>query len=658
MTKAFKYLSYMLVGAAVATTAWSCSDEDYTMPQPNITPAELVEGVAFTVEHDAQNPNIIHLTSLMPQSYQVAWVTPQGRKTGATATLSIPFDGTYEVQMGVDTRGGYVWSEPYAFTIDEFCADFVDHYLWKRISGGVGQSKTWQLDLSALLASETDENAIDKNTWVKTSKDGVDYWIKTTKFNGPHWFFNSGYTWDHLHATNENETTYANFIDSDPWDKANAINTASVPETSAGANNADWYWAADYAGNNWMCAAQNYGYITFDLINGANVTVTDADGNVVGKGTYMLDTEDHTLTLSDVYPLETTDTRTHERFLKLLYLSDDALMVMAPSEGVALNYVTKEYFENFTKPAPSVITLPDGWYEALAPQLKFCSWTLDPETPFDFYDLGGNAKNGYTQASDYDAQFPLVSTTIDEFKLNMCDPEPGKYSVAMPDADPLMGDVVLNAAGTVTFSNGLGDLPLGGTAVKLEGTTLNVISLEYAANGSVDKLVLGVPQRDINGTVYEYIGYKLIADYGVEKAETYKAYVCFNNTGDWTMLTGNPVFAEEGRDYTATLDVEWQSAWGDPCLWLDVEKLLKAHPQCDVILKDIKIDGTSIAFDDAAISRSAAGDADPDINHARRYICNPWGLASCFSGFEIFHPKKNVEVTFTLIFENGEPFVK
>lgn len=644
MTKAFKYLSYLLVGATVATTAWSCSDEDYTMPQPNITPEELVEGVAFTVEHDAQNPNIIHLTSLMPASYQVAWVTPQGRKTGSTATLSIPFDGSYEVQMGVDTRGGYVWSEPYTFTIDEFCADFVDHYLWKRISGGVGQSKTWQLDLSVLLASETDENAIDKNTWTKCNVDDVDYWVKTTStFNGPHWYYTNTYTWDNLHAANENETTYANFIDSDPWDANNAIAPSS-----------EWYWAADYAGNVWMCTPQNYGYITFDLINGANVTVTDADGNVVGKGTYMLDTDDHTLTLSDVYPLETSDSRTHERFLQLLYLSDDALQVMAPTEGVALNYVTKDYFENFSKPAPSVITLPDGWYEALTPQLKFCSWTLDPETPFDFYDLGGNAKNGYTQASDYDAEFPLVSNTIDEFKLNLCAPEPGKYSVAMPDADPLMGDVTLNAAGTITLSNGLGDLPLGGTAVKLEGTTLNIISLEYAANGSVDKLVIGAPQRDINGTVYEYIGYKLVADYGVEKAESYKAYVCFNNTGSWEMFTGTPVFAEEGRDYTATLEVEWQSSWGDPCLWLDVEKLLAKHPECDVILKDIKIDGTSISFDDSAISRCDNDDAGV---HARRYICNPWGLASCFTGFDIFHPAKSVEVTFTLIFENGEPFM-
>ena len=142
MTKTFKYLSCLLLGA-LAVGAWSCSADEYTMPQPNITPEELVEGVAFSVEHDAANPNIIHLTSLMPASYQVAWETPQGRKTGATASLSIPFDGEYEVKMGVDTRGGFVWSEPYIFTIDDFCADFVNNYMWTRLTGGVGQSKTY-----------------------------------------------------------------------------------------------------------------------------------------------------------------------------------------------------------------------------------------------------------------------------------------------------------------------------------------------------------------------------------------------------------------------------------------------------------------------------------------------------------------------------------
>lgn len=65
MIKAFKNLSRLALLGAVAFSVASCADE-YSMPSPDIDPAQLVEGVAFSVEHDSQNPNIIHLKSLMP----------------------------------------------------------------------------------------------------------------------------------------------------------------------------------------------------------------------------------------------------------------------------------------------------------------------------------------------------------------------------------------------------------------------------------------------------------------------------------------------------------------------------------------------------------------------------------------------------------------
>lgn len=630
MTKAFKYLSYLLVGAACATATWSCTDENYTMPEPNITPEELVEGVAFTVEHDAQNPNIIHLKSLMPAQYQIAWVTPQGRKTGAEATLSIPFDGDYEVQMGVDTRGGYVWSNPYTFTIDDFCADFVEHFLWKRISGGVGNSKTWQLDLGML-------------------DDGS---FKVTKWKGPHYFFTNNYTWDNLHAANENENVYNNYMDNPDWSDADAITP-----------NDAWKWFADYPSNTWMIKEGttdlNFGYITFDLINGANVTITDHDGNVVGKGTYMLDTEAHTIQFSDVYPLEATDSRTHERFLQLLYLSDDAMQLMAPAEGVSLNYVTKEYFENYTEPVPTVIKLPAGWYDTFANQLKYCTWKLDSEVPFDWYNLGGEALNDYKSSSDYPDQFKPVSTTVDEYGLNLCSPEPGQYTATLPEGE-LTGNVTVSAEGTVSFNNGLGNLPLGGSTVKLEGNDLTVIAVTFDDMKRVETIVLGLPEKDVNGTVYQYLGYKFVAEFGGgEKKETYKAVFSWNDTGSWNQIDSDPIFVEDGGTYTIKLDAPYSAGLGDPCLWLDVNKIMKKHEDCDVVILDIKKDGVSMAFDDSAISRTRASDKVEEDGYtaARRYICNPWGLASCFSGLDEFHATTGFEVTFTVKFSTGSPFV-
>ena len=657
MTKAFKYLSYMLVGAACAGAAWSCTDETYSIPEPNITPAELVEGVAFTVDHDADNPNIIHLKSLMPAEYQIAWVTPQGRKTGNEASLSIPFDGDYQVQMGVDTRGGYVWSEPYTFTVEDFCADFVDHYLWERLSGGVGQSKTWQLDLAVLTEAEALSSNVDRNTWQKTVKDGATYYAKSAFWMGPHWYWHPLYTWDHLHGKDENESTPDNYMDSDPWKpEDNAIiNPNTLPEVD-GVDNNTWYWRADFVGNNWMCNAENYGYITFDLIDGAHVTMTDAKGNITGTGTYMLDTDNHMLTLSDVYPLNSSNQGCMSRSLKLLYLSDDAMQViqdgLTSGSATSLNYVTKDYFEAYSKPAPSVITLPETWYEDLNVQIKYSAWRIDPDTPYGFYSKGGELDQ---------ARKPMGAdkNTLDKYRINLCEPEPGMYFIDMPDGSEIEGQVEINKKGTISFSNGIGSSNLGG-GITLEGSDFTVIGIEYDNVGRVGSFILGVPQNDSEGNLVEYLGYKFTADYGVEQKKTYKATLTFSQKEIWSATEGTPVIVSEGKTVTATVypttiwDDEWNSNSAiQPLLWLDVYNLAKEQPNCDVVIMGIKIDGQELEFRDSDISRDLEGAEKGD---ARRYICNAWGLAPCFPGTEVFRLKKSAEVSFMVIYDAGKPY--
>lgn len=619
MTKTFKYLSCLFLGA-LAVGAWSCSADEYTMPQPNITPEELVEGVAFSVEHDAANPNIIHLTSLMPASYQVAWETPQGRKTGATASLSIPFDGEYEVKMGVDTRGGFVWSEPYIFTIDDFCADFVNNFLWTRISGGVGQSKTWQLDLGIL-------------------DDGT---AKTTFWKGPHWFFNTNYTWDHLHAVSENENTYNNYIDADPWEKENAINPAEVPVDALG-DGANWYWAADYAGNSWMCNGENYGYMTLDLIGGANFTITDATGAIVRKGTYMLDTDNHTITFSDI-PLASSNDGSKTREFKLLYLSDTAMQLLSTSGNCATNYVTKDYFESYTEPVPTTITLPDGWYGAFTNQIKYCSWTLDEAAPYDWYDLGGNAKNGFKSLNDYPAALAPVRDVIDSFKMNFCDPASGKYT-----AGDIAGEVSVAENGAITLSAGLGDILVGGSSVRFEGTDFKVVSVGIDDDGRVESFVLGQPAIDINGNVYEYLGYKFVADYGAPKVEKFRVNLAWANSS--FAFDYGEVYIQGDGQYSVTVNTT------DPAIYLlymDVEKILAKNPNAEVIINSIKKDGVATDITDDMVERGV-GDA-PEI--LRRYIVNPWNEDTA----PVMTPKLNgatsVTVDFTVHMDSGTPWVQ
>lgn len=614
MTKAFKYLSYMLVGAAVATTAWSCSDEDYSMPAPNITAEELVEGVAFTVEHDAQNPNTIHLTSLMPDSYQVAWITPQGRKTGKSATLNIAFDGDYEVQMGVSTRGGYVWSEPYVITIDEFYAGFVSGEIWENLAGGAGQSKTWVPDNGQYGMKQGFYSCFDPSTTHAdmVNKDGN--WTTDSK------------TW---------------------WEPAN--------------------------GDVGVTAEDLLGEMTFSLEGKAGIKVKFANGITPEEqeGIFNFDTENWTMSAEGVQFLHAMwahdKSAEWSRDFQVLVLTKDQLMIAnyrdeaLSGEGRCIycwNFVSKEYADNYVPTVNETVTLPDGWYDAFTTQIKYSGWNLDADAPFNWYDLSGKAKNAFNSTADYPAEFTPVAATVDDYVIDFCSPESGSYTATIPDGDPLEGKVSISVDGSVTLSEGLGGLPLGGSLVRLEGKEFKILDVVTDDNGRVETFILGLPQRDVNGTLYQYLGYKFNAKYAGEQKVTYKTQLCWNNTGSWEEIDGDAIRVEEGT-YTASVNVTWDASWGDPCVWLDVQKLLKDHPNCDVVLKSIKVDGNDISFDDAAISRDRGSDkpAEAGYNHARRYICNPWGLATCFPSLDIFHPAKNIEVTFTVVYDNGTPFI-
>lgn len=142
---------YALAAAALMLFGMAaCSPDDYDLGDKDVTPADLVEGQAYTITHDDQNPNIVYLKSQMADRYQVNWIEPQGRSQEKEVTLKIPFPGTYDVLFGVNTRGGYVYGDTAHFTVDEFCADFVNNELYTMLTGGVGQSKTWIPDMETM----------------------------------------------------------------------------------------------------------------------------------------------------------------------------------------------------------------------------------------------------------------------------------------------------------------------------------------------------------------------------------------------------------------------------------------------------------------------------------------------------------------------------
>lgn len=463
----------------------ACTPDDYDLKAPGISEDDLVEGIAFSITHDTTNPNIVYLKSLLPADYQVAWETPQGRSVGNEFTMKIAFDGDYEIRMGVDTRGGYVWSKPATFHIDDFCTDFVDNFLWTRLSGGVGQSKTWQLDLALL-------------------EDGS---AKTTFWKGPHWFWNVNFTWDKLHSKYETETVYANYINSVPWDSKDAIDpTPAEPDGLGGGEN--WYWAADYAGNSWMCGLANYGYITFDLIDGAHVTITDAAGNVVGKGTYVLDVDNHTISFSDVYPLSSSQL-TGSRTFKLLYLSDTAMQLINEGYNKSLNYVTKEYFDNYVPDAAPEPVLPEGWREDITTSSSTeLTWGISPETPLNWCTLSGSFMNDWKKASDYPDWLGVVNPSLySAFSLTM-DSSDNTARFNLPDGTVVNTTFTLDDKGIFKFEKSVpGFAVVGWASFNLDAdNALRVMTIEKDDKGKVTGMWLGAKAVDKD----EYMAYHLV----------------------------------------------------------------------------------------------------------------------------------------------------
>ncbi len=609
-----KYYIYSLI-ASIALIFSACSPDDYDLGAKDVTPDDLVEGIAFTITHDSENPNIVYLESKMDSRYTVVWEHPQGRSQSSKVTLKIPFSGDYTVKFGVETRGGVVYGNPATFTINDFCADFISDELWTMLSGGVGNSKTWVLDINA---------------------EG-----ECKNFVGPLYFYGTDDNW----------------------------NTVTLGQPAPeGADS--WNWQADWAGNgSWLfgsTGAMDYGSMTFDLINGANVTVEDLAAGKTYKGTYMLDVENHTMKLTDA-PLLHDPGRdaivTQWGQITILSLTNDAMQLGVirdndPNEGPCLlvyNFISKDFADNWVptvdeNPAP---TLPEGWQDQVT-QIKNQSitWKLSPDTPFDWCDLYGQRKNEYASPADYPANFtPTADASEVSLTLNSSN---NKYSLALPDGTSVEGKYTLTADGIYTFDSGLAPYLIGGKQVYFNASadnTLRIMNYTLNDNGAVTDMWLGAKQVDNQGKVYQYLGYHFVAQTGgaADVPEGYKANLNYFNT-DWTYTVASEnVYINGDGDYTFTIEGADSNPYG---IYLDVYDILADYPNVDIVIKEIKVDGNSIPFVDGDISRSK-GDAD---TIARRYIYNPWGPAACFPDVSVFAFSSTIEVTVTVTLETGTPF--
>lgn len=600
-----KLYIFALVVSAVMLL-WACSPDEHEMAGKDVEAGDLVEGLAYSITHDSDNPNIVYLTNMLGSQYTALWEHPQGRSQGDVVTLKMPFAGTYSVTFGVMTRGGIVYGDPTTFTIDDFCSEFVDNELWTYISGGVGNSKKWFLDL--------DENGVSKY------------------FSGPVYFYGTDDSW----ATISGGET----VDGDSWSWE-----------------ADWGSVSGWQFNSY---AMDYGYMEFSLAGGSTVTVVMNDLDKTFSGTYMLDTDNHTIQLTDAELLHDTcndsQVDSWSGTMKLLSLNESAMQigVVRASEPCILsfNFISEDYYNSWIPESGDEDVTPelsDDWQDYVTQiTTTALTWKISADTPFDWCNLDGSRKNSFESLSDYPSWCTPASNASDiTLTLNSTT---SLYSVTLPDGTEVSGSFTLSSDGVYTFDSGLSSCLIGSDYIYFsadDDNQLRLMSYEVNSSNTVSDIWLGVKEYNASGSLYQYLAYHFEIQSDVEQAATYEMTLYEFDT-NWVFQTSTSVYVTSEGTYTATIYGSDSNVYG---IYLDIPNLYKDYPNCDILIIDIKVDDVSIEFDDSIIDRGSE-----DGTTARRYICNPWGATADTASSYTF--ASSISVTVQISFDTGSAFVQ
>lgn len=469
-----KYFHSFIAGAALILTAAACTPDNEELPAPDLTAADLVEGKAYRVVVD-QTTNKVTMTSLLGNGYVTSWIHPQGVERKTTTEANIPFAGEYEIQFGVMTRGGMVYGDPYKFTLDNTNGDLLTDPLWDYLTGGAGQSKTWVLD-----------------------HNGYDLGSVT--------FCCAPMGWD-------------KFTDGKTYTEADY---PSYQED--GVDNPDWTWQAGEP--DWMLSADQFAAIpelTFDLINGANLTV-----NGVTKA-FVMDPDRKTLTMpSGVDWLGTDISLTDYVNVELVKLNEHVLAIKVirndgnggtKDQRMVFCYVEKGWDGTWPSEGPSLTTAPVQLpvYDNLAERLftivgsdatyigSSVTYLLNEEMPYSMMEWNGTTTSNGVVTGSWE-WLPLYGTATcpeyaaaDEFSL-ILNNRSGAYSASVENAEGESSSAFTIAESSIVFDDEITLLTAEG--VSITGNEFTVLS----CSPDDGELVIGIPaSKDATGTVNRYL---------------------------------------------------------------------------------------------------------------------------------------------------------
>ncbi len=410
-----KSLKYLIFFFSLGLFLFTCTKEDL----PELDGLPDASTVQFRVEQDYNvdpGGNTVILISETPQAVPI-WDYGTGRSNRVRDTVRFAFKGDYTIKYSALTGGGVVEKPAVTIQVTEDNLNYVNDPLWTALSGGVGNEKTWYFDLDAEGVSK--------------------YW------NGPMYFSGKDLGWEY---------------------------------SCLGDEALCWFWEADWPGNTWIGDAGDYGSMTFSLKGGPFVTVDHQFTTDRGleNGTYFLDVNTLMLTMTDAAPLQNSwadnDVDNWDNF-RVISLNEDAMQLGAfhnsKDELVIFNFISKEYSDNWQpeETGDPVITVDLGGGTAtdVISVSNSKTWSLSPETPFNWVDLEGTFLNNWESIDDYpdwagfntSHQADVASNSIN-FSSN------GEVSLKYADGTEEEGTYTVNESdNTVTFEGVIPNFKMG-----------------------------------------------------------------------------------------------------------------------------------------------------------------------------------------------------
>lgn len=482
----FKHL-FSIVAAVILAFA-ACTPEEYGLGSKTITSDDLVQGIAYDYTIDQATNTVTFVTKdFITTENTVCWDfsnAGNGYSQSRNNTFQIPFAGDYAVYFGVLTSNGYVKSDTIKFSINNTNGNLLTDPLWSKISGGVDKSKTWVLDLDASGVSKF--------------------------FSGPLYFYGTADSW-------ETVTNGVKLTGQDSWN-----------------------WCPAWADNTWITAAKDFGTMTFDLTNGAHVKVNDLDNGVSFEGTYLLDTENHTLSLTNanILHLSTYDAivTNWKSNLKIMSLTENTMQIAAlrdnsPTEAPCLlvfNFITKAAYDDpslLDTDAPGGVTttpITDPVFDNLNGQLTTTittsmTYTLNEEAPYDW--LWWNSADGTWESNefaandDYPSWAPLPATP-DNFSLLLnagvdSNGKPANEFILTNNESTDFDGSYTVSDNKLTFNKSITLLSASNSirSISIKGTEFYVMKID----ADTKEVWLGAPDGvDSNGKTNKYICVRLL----------------------------------------------------------------------------------------------------------------------------------------------------